>query len=138
MEEKEWEYIRRIEGMGGSVQAIESGFMQNEIARSSYEYQQSVQNKERIIVGVNSFETEEPPFDKHFTVDDSVMQHQREKLDKLRSERDAEGVRRAIAAVEDAAKSGTNLMPHIITAVEGKATLGEIADALRRVFGEYA
>ncbi|MFM2134803.1 MAG: hypothetical protein RL021_203 [Bacteroidota bacterium] len=137
LEQKAWEYIRRIDAMGGSVSAIESGYVQQEIARASYEYQRSVESGERIIVGVNSFEVEEPPFDKLFTVDDSIRQVQIAKLHKLKSERDGSSVAASIAAVERAAADGTNLMPVIIEAVEQYATLGEIADAMRRVFGEY-
>src|SRR6185436_10723087 len=80
LEAKAMDYIRRIDAMGGAVNAIESGFMQNEIANSSYEYQQAVEKKERIIVGVNQFMTEEAAFDKHFTVKDSIRQQQIEKL----------------------------------------------------------
>jgi methylmalonyl-CoA mutase N-terminal domain/subunit len=137
LEEKAWEYIRKIDAMGGSVAAIESGYIQQEIARASYEYQRSVESGERIIVGVNKFEVEEPPFDKLFSVDDSIRQVQMEKLKQLKSERDAAAVSAAIASVERAATDGTNLMPPIIDAVEKYATLGEVADAMRRVFGEY-
>src|SRR5207237_1324293 len=117
--------------------AIEANFMQNEIASASYYYQQSVEKKERIIVGVNSFVTEEKPFDKHFTIDDSIRNFQIEKLNNVKSERDSAKAMQSIQKVEQVAKDGTNLMPSIIEAVENMATLGEISDALRRVFGEY-
>ena len=132
-----WEYIHRIDAMGGSVSAIEAGFIQDEIARASYEYQQSVEQGRRIIVGVNKFTVEEPPFDKIFTVDDSIRLVQIEKLKQLKSERNQAAVTKAIAAVEQTARDGGNLLPVILEAVECYCTLGEIADAMRRVFGEY-
>jgi methylmalonyl-CoA mutase N-terminal domain/subunit len=119
------------------VSAIEAGFIQDEIARASYEYQQSVEQGRRIIVGVNKFTVEEPPFDKIFTVDDSIRLVQIEKLKQLKSERDQAAVTKAIAAVEQTARDGGNLLPIILEAVECYSTLGEIADAMRRVFGEY-
>ena len=137
LESKAWDYIKKIDAMGGSVQAIESGFIQNEIASASYAYQQSIQQGTRIIVGVNKFEMEEPPFDKHLIIDDSIREVQIQKLEKLRSERNQEKSERCIASVESAAKDNRNLMPFIIEAVENNCTLGEIADGLRRVFGEY-
>lgn len=132
-----WEYIKKIDAMGGAVQAIESGFIQNEIARASYEYQQSVQEGTRIIVGVNKFEMEEPPFDKHLVIDDSIREVQMLKLKNLRSERSNEKVKTCLEAIETAAKGNSNLMPFIIEAVENYCTLGEVADSMRRVFGEY-
>ncbi|MFM2206154.1 MAG: hypothetical protein RL213_129 [Bacteroidota bacterium] len=137
LEQKAWEYIHRIDAMGGAVSAIESGYVQQEIARASYEYQRSVEAGERIIVGVNRYGIEEQPFDKLFTVDDSIRLVQTDRLRKVRSERDNAAVAAAVGAVEQSAKDGSNLMPFIIDAVEKYATLGEIADAMRRVFGEY-
>jgi methylmalonyl-CoA mutase N-terminal domain/subunit len=137
LEAKAWEYIKKIDSMGGSVQAIESGFIQNEIASASYAYQQSIQNGTRIIVGVNKFEMEEPPFDKHLVIDDSIREVQIQKIKKLRSERNTMKVSECISSIESAAKENRNVMPFIIDAVENLCTLGEIADAMRRVFGEY-
>ena len=137
LETKAMEYIKRIDSMGGAVAAIEAGFMQNEIAASSYEYQRAVENKERIIVGVNQYILEEPSFDKLFSVDDSIRQLQVEKLQKLKSERNNLIAGESILKVEQDAKDGVNLMPAIIDAVEKFVTLGEISDAMRRVFGEY-
>jgi methylmalonyl-CoA mutase N-terminal domain/subunit len=137
LETKAMEYIKKIDAMGGSVQAIEAGFIQNEIAGASYEYQQSIQNGTRIIVGVNKFVTEEPAFDKHLVVDDSIRELQIAKLKRLKTERDPEKVKQCLTNVETAAKGNSNLMPFIIEAVENYCTLGEVADAMRRVFGEY-
>ena len=137
LESKAWEYIQRIDAMGGAVNAIESGYMQNEIARASYDYQQSIERKERIIVGVNKFTMEENPFDKHFVIDDSIRLLQIEKLKKLKAERNDSNVTSTLSKLESAAKRDSNLMPFIIEAVENYATLGEISDVMRKVFGEY-
>ncbi len=137
LEAKAWEYIQRIDAMGGAVNAIESGYMQNEIARASYDYQQSIEKNERIIVGVNKFTMEERPFDKYFVIDDSIRLLQIDKLKKLKAERDQSRVTSSLLKIETAAKENTNLMPCIIEAVENYATLGEISDVMRKVFGEY-
>ncbi len=137
LEAKAWDYIHRIDAMGGAVSAIEAGFMQNEIARASYDYQQSIEKNERIIVGVNKFTMQESPFDKHFIVDDSIRLLQSEKLEKLKAERDSAKVASSLSKIESAAKGNQNLMPCIIEAVENYSTLGEIADTMRKVFGEH-
>ncbi|MFM7217578.1 MAG: methylmalonyl-CoA mutase [Bacteroidota bacterium] len=137
LEQKAWEYIHKIDAMGGAVAAIETGYVQQEIARASYEYQMSIERGERILVGVNRFTMEEPPFDKYFTVDDSIRQVQIAKLQRLKSERNSAQVANTLKAVERAATDGSNLMPVIIDAVEAYCTLGEISDALRKIFGEY-
>ncbi len=137
LEKKAWEYINKIDAMGGSVKAIETGYIQNEIAGASYQYQKAVQNGERILVGVNQFEMEEPVFDKVFSVDDSIRQVQIEKIKLLKSGRDNASVKGSLEKVESLAKEGGNLMPAIIEAVENYATLGEISDVMRKVFGEY-
>jgi len=137
VEAKAWEYINRIDAMGGSVPAIEQGFMQNEIARSSYEYQDKIEKKEKIIVGLNKFTAEEKPQEDVFSIDDSVRKVQVEKIQKVKSERNNEKVKTSLAKIEEAARSTNNLMPLILQAVENYATLGEIADTMRKVFGEF-
>lgn len=137
VEEKAWEYIRRIDAMGGSVSAIEQGFLQNEIARSSYEYQDNIEKEKKIIVGVNKFKVEEKPQGDVFSVDDSIRSLQIEKIKKLKNERDHSKVKTSLTRLEEAAKGDSNLMPHIVEAVENYATLGEIADTMRKVFGEF-
>jgi methylmalonyl-CoA mutase N-terminal domain/subunit len=137
VEEKAWEYIEKIDAMGGSVSAIEQGFMQDEIAGSSYAYQNAIQNGTKIIVGVNKFQVEEMPLENLLTIDDNIRIQQIEKLKKLRAERDNKKVEELLKKVETAAKGTDNLMPHILAAVEDYATLGEIADVMRKVFGEY-
>jgi methylmalonyl-CoA mutase N-terminal domain/subunit len=137
LEKRAWEYIERIDAMGGAVSAIEQHFMQDEIASASYEFQQQMEEGEQIIVGVNKFQTDDEPSIDLLRVDDSIRQIQSDKLKKLRAERDNEAVKSALSKIETAAKGSDNLMPHIIHAVESYATLGEIADTMRRVFGEH-
>lgn len=138
VEEKAWDYIRRIDEMGGAVGAIEQGFIQREIAQSAYQYQQDIEKGEKIIVGVNKFTLQEPPLKNLFTVDDSIRQIQSEKLNELRNSRNNKAVKASLSALEKAARGDDNLMPFILEAVENYATLGEISDVLRKVFGEYS
>lgn len=132
-----WDYIRKIDAMGGSVAAIEQGYLQNEIAASSYKYQKDIQTGEKIIVGVNKFSVEENPLKDIFTVDDSIRQLQIDKINKIKAERDNEKVKAILARLDEHARTDANLMPTILEAAESYATLGEIADTLRNVFGEY-
>ena len=137
VEQKAWELIGKIDAMGGSVNAIEEGFIQNEIARSAYEYQRNIENGEKIIVGVNKFQVQEKDSIPLLKIDDSIRQVQIEKLKQLRNNRDNAKVDQLLQIINDKAVSGENLMPAVIEAVENKVTLGEIADELRGVFGEY-
>lgn len=137
IEQKAWDLIEKIDGMGGSVSAIERGFIQNEIAKSAYEYQQRIESKEKIIVGVNQFQTNEEQAIPIFKVDDSIRQIQVEKLRHFRDARDMAKVDQCLQILNDKAASGENLIPAVINAVENKCTLGEIADELRGVFGEH-
>ena len=130
-------YIDKIDAMGGSVKAIEQDYMQQEIASSAYQYQNDIESGDRIIVGVNKFTQEEAAATNVFRVDDSIRIHQIEKLDRLKAERDSNAVAHALQNLQQAAKGKQNLMPYILTAVECYATLGEISDTLRVVFGEY-
>jgi methylmalonyl-CoA mutase, N-terminal domain len=131
------ELMDKIEAMGGSVSAIEQGFMQDEIARSAYDYQRQIESGEKIIVGVNKFTVEESHDTPVLRIDDSIRQVQSEKLRQLRARRDNTAVQACLATIVAHAQDGTNLMPAVIAAVEKECTLGEISDALRRVFGEY-
>lgn len=137
VESEAWKYIDKIDAMGGSVNAIEEGYIQEEIARASYEHQKEVESTQRIIVGVNKFTEQEPKFDKVFKIDDSIRKLQIDKLQSLRELRNQQAVDTSLAKLESAAKGTENLMPIIIEAVENYATLGEIANTLRKVFGEY-
>ncbi|TCD04656.1 methylmalonyl-CoA mutase [Pedobacter frigidisoli] len=132
-----WAYIDKIDAMGGSVNAIESGYMQNEIASASYQYQKEIESGDRISVGVNKFAQKEEDLIEGFNIDDSIRKLQTEKLSSLKAERNNDSVAKALAILKNAAKEDINLMPLIIDAVEKYATLGEIADTLRNVFGEY-
>src|SRR5450631_3776807 len=138
MEKEASELIRLVDEMGGSISAIEQGFIQNEIAKSAYDHQRRVETKEKIIVGVNAFVSQEKDYTKAFRIDDSIRKIQMEKLDNLRKERDPARCDHLLQLLNDQAASGENLMPTVIAAVEAKCTLGEIADTLREVFGEYS
>ncbi|HEU4717438.1 MAG TPA: methylmalonyl-CoA mutase family protein [Bacteroidia bacterium] len=137
VEAKAWEYIRQIDAMGGSVAAIEQGFMQDEIAAASYAYQAAIQGGEKIIVGVNRFQVKEKAMENLLTIDDSIRLTQVEKIRKVKATRDNPKVKMLLGKIESAAKGSENLMPGILEAVEAYATLGEIADVMRGVFGEY-
>ncbi len=132
-----WEYIHKIDAMGGSVAAIEQGYMQNEIAASAYKYQNEIQSGEKIIVGVNKFTVEEKPLQDVFSIDDSIRQLQIDKINKVKAERDNDKVKAILKTLESNALGSVNLMPTILEAAENYATLGEIADVMRGVFGEY-
>lgn len=130
-------YIDKIDAMGGSVNAIENGFIQQEIANSAYQYQVEVEAAERIIVGVNKFTQEKEALTDVLNIDETIRTIQTEKLNRLKADRNNAAVSTALSNLKEAAKSDQNLMPFILIAVEEYATLGEIADSLRAVFGEY-
>jgi len=137
VENAAWDLIREIDEMGGSVEAIEKGFIQDEIAKSAYDHQRKIESKEKIIVGVNAFASAEKDQANIFRIDDSIRKIQTEKLASLRRERDPAKCDHILQLLNDQASSGENLMPTVMEAVEAKCTLGEIADTLREVFGEY-
>jgi methylmalonyl-CoA mutase, N-terminal domain len=129
--------IERIDALGGMLRAIETGYVQREIQKAAYDYQQSVERNERVIVGVNRYRTEREEPIPILHVDPAIEEEQIERVRALRARRDAARADKAIAEVESRARSGENLMPAILTAVEAYATVGEISDAMRRVFGEH-
>lgn len=137
VEDAAWQLIEKIDAMGGSVTAIEEGFIQDEIARSAYEYQRQIENGEKIIVGVNKFQSNEEENIPVFKIDDSIRTIQTEKLKRLKGNRDNAKVDQCLQVLNDKAIGGENIMPAVIEAVENKITLGEIADELRGIFGEY-
>ena len=137
VEQKAWELIQKIDAMGGSVAAIESGFMQDEIAKSAYAYQKEIESGEKIIVGVNKFTIDEAPTTIAFKIDDNIRQLQIDKINTLKKNRDAAKVAACLDAITTAAKGTDNIMPLVVEAVENKVTLGEISNALRSVFGEF-
>jgi methylmalonyl-CoA mutase N-terminal domain/subunit len=131
------QYIQKIDALGGAVRAIETGYVQREIQESAYRFQKSVESGESVIVGVNRFAgSEASPVDL-LTVDESVAQTQGRALQDLRRTRNSPAVDRALSRLKLAASGEENLMPFILEAVESLATVGEISDALRSVFGEY-
>jgi methylmalonyl-CoA mutase, N-terminal domain len=131
-----WDYIQKIDSIGGMVAAIERGYPQREIAEASYRYQVALDKKEKIMVGVNDFVSEEKPLE-ILQIDESVARRQAERLRKLRADRSKDEVERSLSALRNAAKGKDNLMPYIYDAVKSYATLGEICDAMRDVFGTY-
>ncbi|WP_183567220.1 acyl-CoA mutase large subunit family protein [Mucilaginibacter sp. SP1R1] len=130
-------YIDRIDAMGGAVKAIEQDYIQQEIAASAYQYQNDIESGEKILVGVNRFTQPEEAATNVFRVDDAIRKMQIEKIVMLKNSRDNKAVNNSLQELKQAATGTQNLMPLILTAVEHYATLGEIADTLRHVFGEY-
>nr|WP_295874486.1 methylmalonyl-CoA mutase family protein [uncultured Chitinophaga sp.] len=137
VENKAWDLIHKIDAMGGAVSAIEQGFVQDEIARSAYQYQQQVENNEKVIVGVNKFVAADNQPPEVFRIDDSIRQMQSDRLQALRARRDNTAASQCLQRIREAAQTTENLMPLVVDAVENYCTLGEIADALRQVWGEY-
>lgn len=137
VEEAAWNLIKKIDLMGGSVPAIEQGYMQEEIARSAYDYQTKIESGEKIIVGVNKFQVEETSKVPPFKIDDSIRLVQSEKLKQLRAKRDNGKVAECLEKIKQCALGNANLMPAVVEAVEQYCTLGEISDELRKIFGEY-
>jgi methylmalonyl-CoA mutase N-terminal domain/subunit len=131
-----WEYIQRIDAMGGMVAAIEQSYPQREIAEASYRYQVEVDRKEKIIVGVNDYVIEEKQLEV-MQIDETVAHQQAERLKKLRTERSSEEVTRRLGALRKAAQGKDNMMPFLYEAVKAYATVGEICEAMRDVFGTY-
>ena len=130
-------YISKIDTMGGTLRAIESGFIQGEIQKAAYDFQRAVETKEQIVVGVNEFVAEEERGVPTLRMDEDIERSQIARLNVLRAKRDSARVKSALAELQRRAATTENLLPAILTAVEAYATVGEISDALRRVFGEY-
>jgi methylmalonyl-CoA mutase N-terminal domain/subunit len=137
LEAEALDYFATIDGMGGMVEAIERGFPQREIADSAYRFQQSVEARERLIVGVNEFAAAGHEPIEILYIDETAGERQIARLARLRRQRDNDRVRRALAALQDGAAGGANTMPLLLDAVRAYATVGEMCDALRQVWGEY-
>jgi methylmalonyl-CoA mutase N-terminal domain/subunit len=137
MEEAAGAYISRIDELGGMVRAVELGFPQREIAEASFRFQQALEQKERIVVGVNDLVTPEERAIPILRIDPEVERKQIERVRRVRAERDDHVVRRALDQLRGAAETGGNTMDHIVTAVRARATVGEICDVFRAVYGEY-
>ena len=137
IEKRSMEYIDKIESMGGSIKAIESGYIQGEIGESAYQYQKEIETKKRIIVGLNQFQIEEEPLRNILRIKPEAEQYQKQKLARVKKERDNAKVKEALAILKKAAQGTDNVVPPILEAVKVYVTLGEISDTLREVFGEY-
>ena len=137
IERKALEYIRKIDERGGAIKAIESGFIQQEISDSAYQYQKQVESKKQILVGVNQFQVEEEPLRDILRIPPEVETVQKEKLSQIKKERDSAKASKALSALKQAAQESDNLLPPILDAVRVYATVGEISDTLREIFGEY-
>lgn len=137
IEKRAWVYIGEIDRMGGAVKAIESGFVQKEIAEAAYQFQKDLEKNRQNIVGVNIYKSVEVPIGKVAQVSEQIRINQTEKLDHLRKSRDKEAVFQALEAIRNVARGSDNIIPYILAAVELYASLGEISDVLRDVFGEY-
>jgi methylmalonyl-CoA mutase N-terminal domain/subunit len=131
------EYIERVDAMGGMLRAIDAGFAQGEIQKAAYEFQRAVEKKDQIVVGVNDFIAEEERKIPTLRVDPDIERSQIARLNALRARRDSARAKAALAELQRVAATSENLLPAILAAVEAYATVGEISDALRRVFGEY-
>lgn len=137
IEDEVWRYIKRVDEIGGAVEAIEKGFIQKEIQASAYRFQKEVESEERVVVGVNRFTTSgDQPIDL-LKMDPATSQRQVERLKEVRLSRNQGDVAEALQGLRKAAQGSDNLMPYILTAVKAYATLGEICGVLRDVFGEY-
>jgi methylmalonyl-CoA mutase N-terminal domain/subunit len=137
MEKRALDYIRRIDEMGGMLRAVEEGFPQKEIAESAYRWQREVESGDRVVVGVNEFRTEGDEPIPLLRIDESVARAQTARLQAVRASRSADKVAETLAGVERACRDGSNVMPPIIEAVKAYATLGEVCDVFRKVWGQY-
>ena len=136
--DKTFEQIDEIDSIGGSISAIESGWMQNEIARSAYEYQKNVENKEQIIIGVNKYKNDEPKAIETFDIDLDSANEQVDSLKAYKSNRDNISVQTKLNKLKKLAKSNDNIVPGLIKCIHSQCTLGEMSDALREIFGDYS
>jgi methylmalonyl-CoA mutase N-terminal domain/subunit len=137
IERRATEYLGKIDAMGGMLKAIERGFVQQEIQNAAYEFQKSVDSKEQLLVGVNAFQVDKEQPITLQQIDPGLERRQVERLRAFRARRDQAKAASAARRVEETARNGGNLMPVIVEAVEHEATVGEICDAMRAVFGEY-
>jgi methylmalonyl-CoA mutase N-terminal domain/subunit len=137
MEEETYKYWDKVERLGGVLPAIEKGFYQREIANAAYKYQKEIEEKKRIIVGVNEYQMDEPVEIPILKMDEKGEERQINRLKKLRKDRNNQKVDKNLSALRKAAKSDDNLMPYILDCVHSYATLGETCQVLRDVFGEY-
>ena len=136
LESEAFKYIDSMDEMGGAVEALKEGFQIEEIHNSAYQYQREVESHDRVVVGVNQYQSPTPPIEKLQTISPSETQNQLSRLAKVKSERNSEKVQNSLANLKIATESGQNTMPAIIECVESYATVGEISDVFRNIFGE--
>ncbi len=137
IETRAQEYLAKIDAMGGVIKAIEAGYVQSEIQRAAYEFQRAVETKDQIVIGVNDFVAKEERTIPTLRIDAEIERNQVQRLQALRAKRDASKTKAALAELDRRARNTENLLPAILAAVESHATVGEISDTLRRVYGEY-
>jgi methylmalonyl-CoA mutase N-terminal domain/subunit len=137
IEQRAWNLIQKIGSMGGAAKAIEAKFYQTEIAASAYEYQMAIEKKDKIVVGVNAFQSEDEDHADLLSIDESVARRQKERLADIRRQRDGKAHAAALETLSGAAQSGSNVVPAILACVEAYGSVGEIADTLRNIWGEY-
>ena len=137
IEEKVWDYLKRIESMGGALAAIEKGFYQTEIASASYELQKEIEQKQRIVVGLNEYRIEEKAKIKPLIYDPKAEKKVVTRLKQFRKDRGNSGVKKALNEIKRAAQKNENVVPSVLEAVKAYATVGEISNVFRDVYGEY-
>jgi methylmalonyl-CoA mutase N-terminal domain/subunit len=137
LEQKAVAYIEKIDAIGGMLKAIENGFPQREIQEAAYEYQRAVENETATVVGVNKFQMQEDETIPILKVDEKIERDQVERVRAVRAKRDTARADNALSKLTEAAQGTSNLLPHILTAVESRVTVGEISHCLRKVWGEY-
>ena len=137
IEQRVWEYIKKVDELGGAVRAIEKQFYQTQIAESAYKYQMAIEQKEKIVVGVNEFQVEGEEAPEILRIDESIRGKQIQRLNTVRAQRERKAVEHELELLKRAASTDENLLPPILACVESYATVGEISDALRSVWGEY-
>ena len=137
IESRAREYIKKIDELGGAIGAIEAQYYQSEIAESAYRYQKAIDEKEKLIVGMNSFTGEKEPLTELLKVDDAIRAEQIERLKSVKRSRDGRKLKEGMDELRNAAEGTGNLIPPMLKAVEAYATVGEISDLLREVWGEY-
>jgi methylmalonyl-CoA mutase N-terminal domain/subunit len=137
IEKEAKEYIDKIDALGGMIEAIDGGYVQKEIQKSAYKYEMEIEEKERVIVGVNKYQVNEPEYKDLLKIDMKVQDDQIKSLKKIKAERNNEDVDKKLSALKKAAEGTENLMPYILEAVRAYASIGEICNSMRSVFGEY-
>jgi methylmalonyl-CoA mutase N-terminal domain/subunit len=131
------DYIKKIDAMGGTLKAIDEGYVQKEIQDSAYRFQKEIESNERVYVGINRYTMKEPPPTNLLKVDPRQREIETEKLEKLRAERDPKSWKAALDRLDEVSRTDENVMPAVIEAVKARATVGEVCDVWRKIWGEY-